>query len=114
MEVEKREHFPPVTPPHASETFLGLLPGAPDPSNGITAPYWVASAVQGHAPSSLLAGSGSILSNSYLGSLLLSALGHPIPLFNTLSLNSQSGFSFPGSVVPGNPEEVLGCTGKWT
>ena len=103
-----------MIPPHASETFLGLLPGAPDPSNGITAPYWVASAVQGHAPSSLLAGSGSILSNSCLGSLLLPVLGHPIPLLNTLSLNSQSGFSFPGSVVAGNPEEVLGCTGKWT
>ena len=69
---------------------------------------------QGRAPSSLPVGSGNILSNSCLGQLILPALGHPIPLFDTLSLNAQSGFSFPGSVVAGNPEEVLGCTGTWT
>ena len=48
---------------------------------------------QGRAPSSLLVGSGSILSNSCLGRLLLPALGHPITLFNTLSLNAQSSLS---------------------
>ena len=69
---------------------------------------------QGRAPSSLLAGSGSILSNSCLGRLLHPELGHPIPLFDTLSLNSQSGFSFPGLVLAGGPEEVLLCMGKWT
>ena len=47
---EKREHFPPVTPPHASETFLELLPGAPAPSYGITAPYRVAGAGSGSCP----------------------------------------------------------------
>ena len=114
MEVEKREHFLSVTPSHASETFLGLLPGLQLLHMGLQLPTGWQVLDQGRAPSSLLAGSGSILSNSCLRQLILPALGHPIPLFDTLNLNAQSGFSFPGSVVAGNPEEVLGCTGTWT
>ena len=108
MEVEKREHFLSVTPSHASETFLGLLPGLQLLHMGLQLPTGWQVLDQGRAPSSLLAGSGSILSNSCLRQLILPALGHPIPLF------SQSGFSFPGSVLAGSPEEVLGCTGTWT
>ena len=47
------------------KTFLRLLPGAPAPSQGTTAPYWVAGAGSGLFPSSLLAGSGaSCLTNA--------------------------------------------------
>ena len=95
MEVEKREHFPTCDPTsclwrHSWDSSLGLqlLHMGLQLSTG-----WQV-LDQGRAPSSLLAGSGSILSNSCLGRLLLPELGHPIPLFDTLSLNSQSGFSF--------------------
>ena len=42
--------FPSVSPPPASETFLGLFPGASAPSYGITALYWVAGAGSGSCP----------------------------------------------------------------
>ena len=45
------EQFP-IFNPHLMplETFLGLLPGAPAPSYGITAPCWVAGAGSGSFP----------------------------------------------------------------
>ena len=43
-----------------------------------------------------------------------SCAGERLPLFNILSLNSQGLFSFRGSVLAGNPEDVFGCTGMWT
>ena len=112
---EKREHFPICDPTsclwrHSWDSSLGLQLL----HMGLQLPTGWQVLDQGRAPSSLLAGSGSILLNSCLGRLLLPELGYPIPLFDTLSLNSQSGFSLPGSVLAGSPEEVLGCTGTWT
>ena len=65
MEMEKRGNIsPPVTPPHAS----GGIPGAPYLGlqllhMGLQLPTGWQVLDQCHSPSSLLAGSGSILSN---------------------------------------------------
>ena len=65
MEMEKRGNIsPPVTPPHAS----GGIPGAPYLGlpllhMGLQLPTGWQVLDQGLSPSSLLAGSGSILSN---------------------------------------------------
>ena len=65
MEMEKRGNIsPPVTPPHAS----GGIPGAPYLGlqllhMGLQLPTGWQVLDHGHSPSSLLAGSGSILSN---------------------------------------------------
>ena len=92
---EKREHFPSVTPPHPSGDIPGSPPCTPTPSCGITAPYWVAGAGSGLCPSSLWQAVATFcLTNSQGGSSFLSRAPHPS--INTLSLNSQSGFSFPG------------------